>query len=50
MKYKTLTAKTAEDMDVKVQELTDQGYEPLGAPYVLNNCIHQSMVLELKEI
>jgi hypothetical protein len=44
MKYKHVKATNVEELDIKVQEMIDLGWEPSGTPYTLGNTLHQCMV------
>lgn len=44
MKYKTVTADNAPDLDKKVQEMLDADWELCGTPYATGNTLHQCVV------
>ena len=44
MKYKTVQASTATDLDKKVQEMLDADWELCGTPYATGNTLHQCVV------
>lgn len=47
MKQKILKAQTSEQLEEKVQELLDAGWEIQGTPFVLGNMIHQALIAEM---
>ena len=44
LKYKTVQSKTAPELDAKVQEMLDAGWELCGIPYSAGSILHQCLV------